>query len=84
LNGQLDVSGSLAALSPNAIQARGQVNFSEGIALIDRSLTAVIDWNGQQQQLQIQQATAEGFQANGVVNVNLANQGLQAIQGIRS
>ncbi|MBD2017205.1 translocation/assembly module TamB domain-containing protein [Microcoleus sp. FACHB-53] len=81
LNGQLDVSGSLAALSPNAIQARGQVNFSEGIALIDRSLTAVIDWNGQQQQLQIQQATAEGFQANGVVNVNLANQGLQAIQG---
>ncbi|AFZ20495.1 translocation/assembly module TamB domain-containing protein [Allocoleopsis franciscana] len=81
LNGQLDVSGSLAALSPNAIQARGQVNFSEGIALIDRSLTAVIDWNGQQQQLQIQQATAEGFQANGVVNVNLANQGLQAIRG---
>ncbi|HEY9835123.1 MAG TPA: translocation/assembly module TamB domain-containing protein [Stenomitos sp.] len=81
LNGQLDVSGSLAALSPNAIQARGQVNFSEGIAVIDRSLTAVIDWNGQRQQLQIQQATAEGFQANGVVNVNLAKQGLQAIQG---
>src|SRR5919199_762109 len=69
LNGQLDVSGSLAALSPNAIQARGQVNFSEGIALIDRSLTAAIDWNGEQQQLQIQQATAEGFKANGVVNV---------------
>ncbi|HEY9609443.1 translocation/assembly module TamB domain-containing protein, partial [Allocoleopsis sp.] len=81
LNGQLDVSGSLAALSPNAIQARGQVNFSEGIAIIDRSLTAAIDWNGQQQQLQIQQATAEGFKANGVVNVNLANRGLQAIKG---
>jgi translocation and assembly module TamB len=78
LGGRLNVSGSLAALSPAAIQARGQLNFSEGIALIDRSLTASINWNGQQ--LEIQQATANGFNANGVVNVNLANTGLQAIR----
>ncbi len=77
--GRLNVSGSLTALTPAAIQARGQLNFSEGIALIDRSLTASIVWNGQQ--LQIQQATANGFNANGVVNVNLANRGLQAIEG---
>ena len=77
LGGSLNVSGSLTALSPTAIQAGGRVNFSEGIALIDRSLTADITWNGQQ--LQIQQATADRFSANGVVNVNLANQGLQAI-----
>ena len=79
LGGKLNVSGSLAALSPTAIQASGQVNFSEGIALIDRPLTASFNWNGQQ--LQIQQAIANGFNANGVVNVNLANAGLQAIQG---
>jgi len=78
LGGRLNVSGSLAALSAAAIQARGQLNFSEGIALIDRSLTASINWNGQQ--LEIQQATANGFNANGVVNVNLANSGLQAIR----
>jgi translocation and assembly module TamB len=79
LGGNLNVSGSLTALSPSAIQARGQLNFSEGIALIDRPLTASISWNGQQ--LEIQQATANGFNANGVVNVNLANRGLQAIEG---
>ena len=77
LGGRLNVAGSLSAFSPTAIQAGGRVNFSEGIALIDRSLTADITWNGQQ--LQIQQATADRFSANGVVNVNLANQGLQAI-----
>ncbi|HEY9797744.1 MAG TPA: translocation/assembly module TamB domain-containing protein [Leptolyngbyaceae cyanobacterium] len=78
LGGRLDVSGSLAALSPSAIQASGQLNFSEGLALIDRPLAASIVWNGQQ--LQIQQATASGFSANGVVDVNLANSGLQAIR----
>ncbi len=79
LGGRLNVSGSLTALNPSAIQASGQLNFSEGIALINQPLTADISWNGQQ--LQIQQATANGFNANGVVNVNLANTGLQAIQG---
>ncbi len=82
LGGRLNVAGSLTALSPNAIEASGQVNFSEGIALINRPLTASINWNGQQQRLEIQQATAEGFNANGVVEVNLANQGLQAIRSL--
>ena len=80
LGGRLNVGGSVTALSPSAIQATGQVNFSEGIALIDRPLTASIAWNGQQ--LQIQQASAEGFSANGVVEVNLKNQGLQAIRAL--
>jgi translocation and assembly module TamB len=78
LSGKLDVSGLVSALSPAAIQANGQVNFSEGLAIIDRPLTAAINWNGQQ--LQIQQASADGFNASGVVDVNLANQGLQAIR----
>ncbi|MGB5962208.1 MAG: translocation/assembly module TamB domain-containing protein [Coleofasciculaceae cyanobacterium] len=77
VGGRLNVAGSLTALSPTAIQAEGRLNFSEGISIIDRSLTADISWNGQQ--LQIQQATAANFSANGVVNVNLNNPGLQAI-----
>jgi translocation and assembly module TamB len=78
LGGRLNVSGSLTALSPATIQASGQVNFSEGLAVIEQPLTASFNWNGQQ--LQILQATANGFNASGVVDVNLANQGLQAIR----
>lgn len=77
VGGRLNVAGSLTALSPTAIQAGGRLNFSEGISVIDRSLTADFSWNGQQ--LQIQQATAANFSANGVVNVNLNNPGLQAV-----
>ncbi|HEY9604418.1 MAG TPA: translocation/assembly module TamB domain-containing protein [Allocoleopsis sp.] len=80
LTGRLNVSGALNAINPAAIRASGQVNFSQGLSLIDRPLTASITWNGQQ--LQIARATADGFQASGVVNVNLANQGLQAVQGL--
>ncbi|MBW4647269.1 MAG: translocation/assembly module TamB domain-containing protein [Kastovskya adunca ATA6-11-RM4] len=79
LGGRLNISGSLDNLSPTSINARGQLSFSEGLALIDRPLTADITWTGQQ--LQIAQATAEGFDASGVVNVNPARSGLEAIQG---
>ncbi len=78
LGGRLNVTGSLTALDPSAIRASGQLNFSEGLALIDRPLSTSIVWNGEQ--LRIERATANGFNANGVVNVNLANQGLQAIR----
>jgi len=78
LAGKLNVSGSLDKPTPAAIQAQGELNFSEGLALIDRPLKAAISWNGQQ--LQIQQATATGFNASGVVDVNLAKSGLEAIQ----
>ena len=78
LGGRLNVTGSLTALDPSAIRASGQLNFSEGLALIDRPLSTSIVWNGEQ--LRIERATANGFNANGVVNANLANQGLQAIR----
>jgi translocation and assembly module TamB len=79
LDGRLNVSGSLAALSPSGIRADGQLSFSEGVAFIDKPLTTSLSWNGQQ--LAIQQANAEGFDANGVVSLNPANPGAQAIQG---
>ena len=78
LAGKVNVSGSLTATNPSAIQASGRLNFSEGIALVDGPLTADIVWNGEQ--LEIQQAIAPRFNASGVVNVNPANQGLQAIR----
>jgi translocation and assembly module TamB len=78
LDGRLNVSGSLAALSPSGIRANGQLSFSEGVAFIDKPLTTSLSWNGQQ--LAIQQANAEGFDASGVVSLNPANPGVQAIQ----
>jgi len=78
LAGKVNVSGSLTATNPSAIQASGRLNFSEGIALVDGPLTADIVWNGEQ--LEIQQAIAPRFNASGVVNINPANQGLQAIR----
>ncbi len=73
LDGRVNVSGSLASLNPQAItqslRAEGELNFSEGIALIDRPLTTAFRWTGEG--IQIQQATAEGLSASGFVGVNL-------------
>jgi translocation and assembly module TamB len=74
----LQLSGTLANLSPDAVRAAGQVRFSEGLALLDRPLTASIRWLGDR--LQIQQATAPGFSANGVVLARLT--GTPAVTGI--
>ena len=65
LTGDLNVSGSLAALNPSDLKASGQLNFSEGLAAIDRDLTAAFSWDGQN--LQIQRATGQGLEASGVV-----------------
>lgn len=78
LAGRLNLSGSLTGFSPSTIQAQGQLNFSEGLAIIDRPLTADIRWNGER--LEIARATAQGFDASGVVDVNLASRGVQAIE----
>jgi translocation and assembly module TamB len=72
LSGRVDLSTSLAQLTPAAIarsaRATGQLAFSEGIAIIDRPLTTAFRWTGEG--LEIQQATAEGFSASGFVGVN--------------
>jgi translocation and assembly module TamB len=72
VSGRVDLSTSLAQLTPAAIaratQATGQLAFSEGIAIIDRPLTTAFRWTGEG--LEIQQATAEGFSASGFVGVN--------------
>ncbi|AOY84021.1 translocation/assembly module TamB domain-containing protein [Moorena producens JHB] len=81
LNGSVNIDGPLL-LTPDtalsAIQAKGKLNFSEGISILERSLATSFDWNGQR--LEIKEATAEGFNANGFVNLNPGSQGLQAIK----
>ncbi|MGK7875461.1 MAG: translocation/assembly module TamB domain-containing protein [Xenococcaceae cyanobacterium] len=70
LGGRLNVAFFLKNVRPTDIQVDGELIFSEGISLIDEPLTAAIRWNGQR--LEIQRATASGFNARGFVDVNLA------------
>ncbi len=73
LRGQLQ--GTLTARTdlrrPRALQAAGQVRFSEGVAAIRQPLTAAFTWQGSR--LAIAQAQAgDQFQARGWVDFNLA------------
>jgi len=67
--GNFTASGSLSSFSPTAIRAQGTARFSEGLAVIQNPLTARVQWNGQN--LLIQDATAQGFSANGAIGLNL-------------
>jgi translocation and assembly module TamB len=69
LSGKGKLSGSLANLSPAAIKAEGDLRFSEGIALIQNPLNATVTWLGDR--LQVNQASAPGFNADGFVFAQL-------------
>ena len=68
LGGSLNVTGRLDNISPTTVQADGQVALSQGLPLIERPLTAKVNWNGQR--LLIDRAAARGLQAQGSVDVN--------------
>ncbi|RMF24332.1 MAG: hypothetical protein D6756_07150, partial [Cyanobacteria bacterium J083] len=70
LGGKLDVVGNVNNLSLPAIKARGDLIFQQGISLVDRKVKAQINWNGKR--LNILQATAEGFQAKGYLDIAAA------------
>lgn len=70
LSGDFRLAGSLDNLSPEGIRAEGNVAFSEGLALIEDRLTASVRWLGDR--IQIVDATATGFNADGFIGVQLA------------
>lgn len=69
LSGSFRLGGNLDNLSLAATQAEGQVRLSEGLALITSPLTASVRWLGDR--LEIQDASATGFSANGFVFAQL-------------
>ena len=71
LNGRLNLAGNLNNLNARGIQLNGELNFSQGLALIERPLITVINWNGQR--LDIQQAKTRNFNAKGYVDLNLSS-----------
>jgi translocation and assembly module TamB len=80
LSGSFQLAGSLDNLDPAAIQAEGQVRFSEGLALIEEPLEASVRWLGDR--LQILQATAPGFRGDGFILTRLQGEGAPAIENL--
>ncbi|MBR8827462.1 MAG: translocation/assembly module TamB domain-containing protein [Gomphosphaeria aponina SAG 52.96 = DSM 107014] len=78
LSGKLKVRGSLNPLNFNSIQATGALNFSEGIALIDRPLTTKMHWQGEK--IEITEIRGKGVGGSGLIAVNLAGKTSEIIQ----
>jgi translocation and assembly module TamB len=79
-SGQFQLAGTLDDFSPAAIQAEGDVTFSEGLAIITEPLTASVRWVGDG--IQVLRATAPGFDADGFVGVLLEGEGAPAIANL--
>ncbi|WP_299493295.1 translocation/assembly module TamB domain-containing protein [Acaryochloris sp. IP29b_bin.137] len=69
LSGTVALNGPIAALSTDTLRAQGQVNFSQGISLIEQPLDARFRWTGRQ--VVVQSATAKGFRADGTIDADL-------------
>jgi translocation and assembly module TamB len=69
LGGNFQLAGRLDNFSARAISATGKLRFSEGIALINQPLDASVKWLGDR--IQVLEATAPGFNANGFVFAQL-------------
>lgn len=65
LGGKLLLTGDVDNLSPTAVSARGRLDFSQGIDLLEQPLTADVAWNGKR--LDVLRATGNGLDAKGYV-----------------
>jgi translocation and assembly module TamB len=63
LGGQLAVTGKVDNLSPTAVAAKGKLNFSQGIDLLEQPLSAAIAWDGRR--LDVLQVKGDGLNAKG-------------------
>ncbi len=68
LAGKLNVAGNLNNLNLGSIQANGNLNFSQGISVINKSINTTVNWNGNR--LDIPAITGEGLLANGFFDVD--------------
>jgi translocation and assembly module TamB len=79
-SGQLNLTGTLESLRPEDIRAQGQVQFSEGIAIVPRPITAQVQWDGQR--VIVQRATSPGLSADGTIVARLQGADAPAITSL--
>ncbi|MGB8689639.1 MAG: translocation/assembly module TamB domain-containing protein, partial [Microcoleus sp.] len=77
-NGNLNLSGPIAA-SPETVRAGGSFRISE-LPFLKQPLEAIFNWDGKR--VEIENATTPGLTANGIVNVELAGQGVPSISNL--
>ncbi|MEL4893902.1 translocation/assembly module TamB domain-containing protein [Crocosphaera sp. Alani8] len=68
LSGELEIAGKLSKISLKYLQAKGNLQFSQGLPYVDRSLTAAIQWDGQR--LTLDGLNGEGLTAKGWSDVD--------------
>ncbi|MEM1171314.1 MAG: translocation/assembly module TamB domain-containing protein [Cyanobacteria bacterium P01_H01_bin.35] len=79
-NSKIDLSGSLANLTPEAIQAKANLTLSE-LPIIQKSFNGLFSWN--QKQIEIEKVTIQPeVSANGTVGVDFPAQKPPTISGI--
>jgi|GEM_PF-3842850 len=78
LSGELKVNGELANLNLNSMKAKGELNFSEGISLLERPLTTVINWTGEK--IEVREIKGKGVSGSGIIELNLDGKTTDLIQ----
>ncbi len=73
LKGELSIQGPFSGFSSRTAIAQGSVQLTEGISLINDPIDAQIRWNGQA--IEIKDAIAPGFLANGTLGASLEGPG---------
>lgn len=77
--GSADLSGTLANLTPQAIQAVGRLRISQ-LPYLNQPFAALFNWNGRR--VEVEQATTQGLQANGFFGVEFTGRGLPSISNL--
>ncbi|NEP83166.1 MAG: hypothetical protein F6K39_36515, partial [Okeania sp. SIO3B3] len=80
LNTNIDLSGTLANLSPEAIAAQAKLTLSE-LPVIQQPLNSLFDWKGKQVEIE-KVSIPPNVNANGVVGVDFPEQKPPTISGI--
>ncbi|KYC42346.1 hypothetical protein WA1_20465 [Scytonema hofmannii PCC 7110] len=78
LGSNLRVAGTTQSFQLADIRAAGQVQFSQ-LAVLEKPLTAQVQWNGQQ--IAIERATAPGLSASGIIALQLPSEGTPQVSG---
>ncbi|MEA5537312.1 translocation/assembly module TamB domain-containing protein [Crocosphaera sp. XPORK-15E] len=75
LAGQITVSGLLTKISPEYLQAKGELSLSQGLSKFNSPLTTWVSWNGQR--LTLEKVSASGLQGKGWLDLNLEGKSQQ-------
>ncbi|MEH2291910.1 translocation/assembly module TamB domain-containing protein [Nostoc sp.] len=79
LNSNIQLSGTTKSFQLADIRAAGEIRLPQGIALLEKPLTAQFKWNGQQ--IIVENATTPGVNANGAIAIQSPPTGAPQIAG---